>query len=50
VAAWLLDETGLAVRLLREALSQLRAPGVRGSSAAALSGAAVGVRRQWPVG
>jgi DNA-binding CsgD family transcriptional regulator len=37
VAAWLLDETELAVRLLREALSQLRAPGVRGSSAAALS-------------
>jgi DNA-binding CsgD family transcriptional regulator len=37
VAAWLLDETELAVRLLREALSRLRAPGVRGSSAAALS-------------
>ena len=37
MAAWLLDETELAVRLLRDALSQLRAPGVRGSSAAALS-------------
>src|SRR5712691_3719501 len=37
VAAWLLDETELAVRLLREAVSRLRAPGVRGSSAAALS-------------
>ena len=37
MAAWLLDETELAVRLLREALSRLRAPGVRGSSAAALS-------------
>jgi DNA-binding CsgD family transcriptional regulator len=37
VAAWLLDETELAVRLLREAISRLRAPGVRGSSAAALS-------------
>jgi len=37
VAAWLLDETELAVRILREALSQLRAPGVRGNSAAALS-------------
>jgi tetratricopeptide (TPR) repeat protein len=36
-AAWLLDETELAVRLLREALSQLRAPGVRGDSGAALS-------------
>ena len=37
VAAWLLDETELAVRLLRKALSRLRAPGVHGSSAAALS-------------
>ncbi|HEV8165604.1 MAG TPA: AAA family ATPase, partial [Actinomycetota bacterium] len=36
-AAWLLDETELAVTLLREALSQLRAPGVRGGSGAALS-------------
>ncbi len=36
-AAWLLDETELAVRLLREALSRLRAPGVRGGSGAALS-------------
>jgi len=35
--AWLLDETELAVQLLREALSQLRAPGVRGGSGAALS-------------
>jgi len=35
--AWLLDETELAVRLLREALSQLRAPGVRGGSGGALS-------------
>jgi DNA-binding CsgD family transcriptional regulator len=36
-AAWLLDETELAVRLLREALSRLRAPGMRGGSGAALS-------------
>ena len=36
-AAWLLNEIELAVRLLREALSQLRAPGVRGRSGAALS-------------
>jgi DNA-binding CsgD family transcriptional regulator len=36
-AAWILDETELAVRLLREALSQLRAPGVRGASGAVLS-------------
>jgi DNA-binding CsgD family transcriptional regulator len=36
-AAWLLDETELAVRLLREALSRLRAPGTRGASGAALS-------------
>lgn len=36
-AAWGLDETELAVRLLREALSRLRAPGVRGASGAALS-------------
>ena len=36
-AAWLLDETGLAVRLLREWLSQLREPGVRGRSGPVLS-------------
>jgi DNA-binding CsgD family transcriptional regulator len=36
-AAWLLDETELAVRLLREALSRLRAPEVRGRSGAVLS-------------
>jgi len=36
-AAWLLDETELAVRLLREALDQLRAPGMRGASGAVLS-------------
>jgi hypothetical protein len=36
-AAWLLDETELAVRLLREALTRLRAPGMRGGSGAALS-------------
>jgi len=36
-AAWILDETELAVRVLREALSRLRAPGVRGASGAALS-------------
>jgi DNA-binding CsgD family transcriptional regulator len=36
-AAWLLDETECAVRLLREALSRLRAPGVRIRSGAALS-------------
>jgi DNA-binding CsgD family transcriptional regulator len=36
-AGWLLDETELAVRLLREALGRLRAPGVRGGSGAALS-------------
>jgi DNA-binding CsgD family transcriptional regulator len=36
-AAWLLDETELAVRLLREALTVLRAPGVRSASGAALS-------------
>ncbi len=36
-AAWILDETELAVRVLREALSHLRAPGVRGASGAVLS-------------
>jgi DNA-binding CsgD family transcriptional regulator len=36
-AAWVLDETELAVRLLREVLSWLRAGGVRGRSGAALS-------------
>jgi DNA-binding CsgD family transcriptional regulator len=36
-AAWLLDESELAVSLLRESLSRLRAPGVRGGSGATLS-------------
>jgi DNA-binding CsgD family transcriptional regulator len=36
-AAWLLDETELAVRLLRSAVDKLRAPGMRGRSGAALS-------------
>ena len=36
-AAWILDETELAVRLLREAIDRLRAPGTRGASGGALS-------------
>jgi len=36
-AAWILDETEMAVRVLRAALSQLRAPGVSGASGAVLS-------------
>jgi DNA-binding CsgD family transcriptional regulator/tetratricopeptide (TPR) repeat protein len=36
-AAWLLDESELAVTLLRQALARLRAPGIRGSSGAVLS-------------
>jgi DNA-binding CsgD family transcriptional regulator len=36
-AAWVLDETELAVKVLREALSRLRAPGVRGASGGVLS-------------
>jgi DNA-binding CsgD family transcriptional regulator len=36
-AAWLLGETGLAVRLLREWLSRLSEPGVRGRSGPVLS-------------
>jgi DNA-binding CsgD family transcriptional regulator len=36
-AAWILDETELAVRVLREGLSQSRAPGVGGVSGGVLS-------------
>ena len=36
-AAWLLDETELAVRLLRDAVSTQAAPGLRGRSVGALS-------------
>jgi DNA-binding CsgD family transcriptional regulator len=36
-AAWLLDETELAVRLMRDALSRLRAPGMRAGSGGTLS-------------
>jgi DNA-binding CsgD family transcriptional regulator len=36
-AAWVLDETELAVKVLREALSRLRAPGVRGAGGGVLS-------------
>ncbi len=35
-AAWILDETELAVRVLRAAVSRLRAPGVRGASGGVL--------------
>ena len=36
-AAWLLDESGLAVRWLQDALLRLRAPGVRGTSGGGLT-------------
>jgi DNA-binding CsgD family transcriptional regulator len=36
-AAWILDESGLAVELLGEAVRRLRAPGVGGSSGASLT-------------
>ena len=36
-AAWVLDETELAVRVLREVLSRLRAPSIRGGSGGAIS-------------
>ena len=36
-AAWSLDEPELAVQVLRQALTKLRAPGVRGASGAVLS-------------
>ena len=36
-AAWVLDETELAVKLLREALSRLRTPALRGASGGVLS-------------
>jgi len=35
--AWILDETELAVRLLRQEIDRLRAPGIRARSGAALS-------------
>src|SRR6185295_794808 len=36
-AAWLLDESDLAVRLLQEVMQRLRAPGVRGTSGGGLT-------------
>ena len=36
-AAWILDESELAIRLLRDALQRLRAPGVRGTSGGSLT-------------
>jgi DNA-binding CsgD family transcriptional regulator len=36
-AAWILDETDLAVRWLQDAMQQLRAPGVQGTSAGGLT-------------
>jgi DNA-binding CsgD family transcriptional regulator len=36
-AAWLLDESDLALRLLQDAMSQIRAPGVRGASGPGLT-------------
>src|SRR5690349_8085154 len=35
--AWLLDESGLAIRLLQDAMQRLRAPGVRGTSGGTLT-------------
>ena len=36
-AAWLLDESGLAITLLEDAMRRLRAPGVRGTSGGSLT-------------
>jgi DNA-binding CsgD family transcriptional regulator len=36
-AAWLLDESDLAVRLLQDAMQRLRAPGIRGTSGGSLT-------------
>src|SRR6185437_9967348 len=36
-AAWLLDESGLAVRLMQDAMQRLRAPGVQGTSGGGLT-------------
>src|SRR5579859_4461108 len=36
-AAWLLDESDLAIRLLQDAMQRLRAPGVRGTSGGTLT-------------
>src|SRR6185437_7983401 len=36
-AAWLLDESGLAITLLQDAMERLRAPGVRGTSGGSLT-------------
>jgi DNA-binding CsgD family transcriptional regulator/tetratricopeptide (TPR) repeat protein len=36
-AAWLLDESGLAIHMLQDALRRLRAPGVRGTSGGSLT-------------
>jgi DNA-binding CsgD family transcriptional regulator len=36
-AAWLLDESELAIRLLHDAMERLRSPGVRGTSAGSLT-------------
>ena len=36
-AAWLLDESDLAITLLRDAMQRLRAPGVRGTSGGSLT-------------
>jgi DNA-binding CsgD family transcriptional regulator len=36
-AAWILDESDLAIRLLQDAIQRLRAPGVRGTSGGSLT-------------
>jgi DNA-binding CsgD family transcriptional regulator len=36
-AAWLLDESGLAITLLRDAMQRLQAPGIRGTSGPGLT-------------
>ena len=36
-AAWLLDESAIAVRLLQDAMARLRAPGTQGASGGGLT-------------
>ena len=36
-AAWLLDESDLAITLMQDAMQRLRAPGVRGTSGGSLT-------------
>ena len=49
-AAWLLDESDLAVTLLQDAMQRLQGPGMRGTSGPGLTALGMGIYRHRTLG